>query len=544
MNFHLSHLSARMKKVYFILLAVTLGGFISGCSAFGSGVESGKAHAVGSQELDIKTGWGFQSAVPLDAGDCVVSGVSSADSTVLFKYDDSLHLVWTKKICTDLAAKGRASLGGLQNMFVTSFGKTNGDWPELQFLYRAGNSIILPINSTKDNLTHGHALVLDAISGNILRDVPIMEMNWDDFGSGYDGSSTTKHKDTKSGMGFQPRFSPDSSKVLFYKYHLTPTGATFDAKTFDRALNSSSVAEWKVTFDSLKDRVDGAVLDNDGCIYVFTRNSNDGDSLAACVTKRTLDGTLSQLRLHPTLGEDSNIRISRICVSSHGPAYYACGIDRSGKLTAGALVVFDFANNRAGLHRLELSKNLIDSLTNSSSFDDVELTDLYISDADKRIVLTFEQNDESTEFYDPYDGGAISTSRPMSQITITGHKSKNILVTAFDFGGDPQWVNGFSKDQSEDQNFLTNISHTFTISPDHSVAYWYRDDRYIRRIRYDLATGKQVSGENELNMVRLGLSNNNLPKFSKLLSDGSYLMFSDLGAMAMFHDSWVFKISE
>jgi hypothetical protein len=533
-----------MKKAYFILLAVTLGGFLSGCSAMGSGVESGKAHSVGSQELDIKTGWGFQSAVALDGGECVVSGVSSADSTVLFKFDDSVHLVWMKKIYTDLAAKGRASLGGMQNMFGSAFGKTDGDWPELQFLYKAGNSIILPINSTKDKLTHGHSIILDATSGNIVRDVPIMDMNWDDFGSGYDGSSTIKHKESKSGMGFQPRFSPDSSRVMFYKYHLTATGATFDAKIFDRALNSSSPAEWKVTFDSLKDRVDGAVIDNDGSTYVFTRNADDDDSLAASVTRRTLDGTLSQLRLHPTLGEDSNIRVSRICTAPHGPAYYACGIDRHGKLTAGALAVFDFTHNRADLHRLELSKNLIDSLTNSSSFDDVELTDLFISDADKRIVLSFEQNDESTEFYDPYDGGATNWNRPMSQLTISGHNSKNVLVTAFDLDGTPQWANGFSKDQSEDQNFLTNISHTFTTSPDHSVAYWYRDDRYIRRIRYDLATGKQVSGEDELNMVRLGLSNNNLPKFSKLLSDGSYLMFSDLGAMAMFHDSWVFKISE
>ncbi|MFI5202385.1 MAG: hypothetical protein ACHQNE_08355 [Candidatus Kapaibacterium sp.] len=533
-----------MKKVYLVLLVVTFGGFISSCGSFGSGVEPGKAHLVASQKLDIKTGWGFQSAVPLDGGECVVSGVSSADSAVLFLYDDSLHPVWTKKLYADLAAKGRASLGGVQNMFGSSFGKTDGDWPELQFLYRAGSSIILPINSTKDNLTHGHAAVLDATSGDVLRDVPIMDMNWDDFGPGHDGSSTTDYKEAKSGMGFQPRFSPDSSRVLFYKYHLTATGADFTAKIFDRALNSSSPAEWRVTFDSLKDRVDGAAVDNDGSIYVFTRNADDDDSLAACVTRRTLDGSLAQLRFHPTLGEDSNIRIYRVCVSSHGPAYYACGIDRGGKLTAGAVAVFDFTNKRAALHRLELPKQLIDSLTNSSSFDDVELTDLYISDAEKRIVLTFEQNDESTEFYDPYDGGTINTSRPISDITITGHKSKNILVTAFDLDGTPQWVNGFSKDQSEDQNFLTNISHTFTISPDHSVAYWYRDDRYIRRIRYDLATGKQVSGEDELNIVRLGLSNNNLPKFSKLLSDGSYLMFSDLGAMAMFHDSWVFKLAE
>jgi hypothetical protein len=493
-------------KLLYLALALAL---FSGCGAFSGGVENGKARVAASQQLPIKSR-AFAKIVPLDGGNFVIAGFSpNIDSILLMRFDDSLHVVWSKGIPENMSDKLKAYYLGNQSKVAT----TNGDLPDWSKFYAVDGSLMLPINSTKDKVTAYHALQVDLKTGNTTRDIPIATLPYDSLLNPADHGYVL-HASLWDNEQFRFRSSPDGNRLLFYNHHLSGNQASFDAKLFDRSLNSLGNTSWNVQLDSTKEHIDGVLPDNSRSILVFIRNKEDKPS-SLRVIRHSMDGGNDELAIHPTFGTDTTIKYGRIRIGMDGRAYYACSINKSDDVEGAALAMFDFGTHATSFHR-----QMFQELSNGV------LQPVYMTLADSVIVLSFEHISEYMDI-----------QRWQSEtIYQTKLAYGDVAIAAFDLDGNPTWSTNFEKDQ----NWCPG--YTQLASPNHAISYWFRDKALMQRRVFSLKNGKTLSDKTDEEMLRMGGQNNSDPDCSVALNDGSFLIYTENGMMS--RDSWIYKVVE
>ena len=379
---------------------------------------------------------------------------------------------------------------------------------------------LMPANIRIENeaihIDKGNVIIPYAVIDDFKHNSALFEKTLD-LGNGHTVDShvvATKFSDDLNLETFPLVWSPDSSKILTYKYHRSFTQANsfrFTTILFDPAMHVLAIDSIALTYDSHAQRFIGASPTNQGEVFLVFENIERSSFVDAPpelmpvfdAVRYDLQGNKSVTKSHVEFHNDPSEHVTKVKIAAGAQGNgYLCATQCTGNaMTHLTLVDFTFTLKDPTVTRIAMDESTVEKAGISSPFQFPDIRALNIMPGENSVVAVLEdvrvwsdfvpKNEMVLQVYP--DAARLSSSAP--EAAFIGVTAGNVLVQAFDLSGAATWQWGFTKDQAS----VDGTTASFVMSPTkhHSLVFWYPDGGLWRR-EVELRSGVQTSDKNKM----------------------------------------------